>query len=202
MNKKIVVSLLSVSLMVALITATVNPSSVMAIVGLSSLDAKTIDKVQADTAGNLNIGLSDLAQKMGKSMKMKISSEDGAVIIDVTKSSKDVFASIYADTNILPADLNVSDIGKVIKYAQTYLEPIFNEKQAMGLYGILFGEACAQYKRGIVKINISKEYEGITITASGDVKTGLLKVDLKSTLGVKKCQPNRSKTMEMKVLPL
>ena len=36
---------------------------------------------------------------------------------------------------------------------------------------------------------------------SGEISTGLLKVDIKNTLGVKQCQLNESKATEMKVLP-
>lgn len=201
MCKKIMVSLLSVFLLTGLIMATVNPSTVMAIAGLSSLNVNALEKAQIDTVKNLTTGLNDLAQKMGSSSTKKTyKSDDGAVVINASKSNKDITVTIEIDASTLQ-DLNFKDIGKVIKTAQNYLKPILKEKDAMGLCGLIIGDAYAQYKKGKILINVAKEYEGLTVKGSGDVDTGLGKVILKSTLGVKQCQPNKSKTTEMKVLP-
>ncbi len=201
MSKKIVVSLLSIFLLIGLIMATVNPSTVMAIVGLSSLDVNALEKAQADTVKNLKAELSDMAQNMGSSTKKTYESDDEAVVFNISKSSQDVSVSIEFDGSLLP-EMNYKDIGKVIKVAQGYLKPVFSEKQAIGLCGLLIGDAYAQYKKGKVLINIAKEYEGITIKCSGDIDAGRGTVILKSTLGVRQCQPNKSKTTEMKALPL
>ena len=202
MTKKIVVSLLSISLMTTLIIGIVNPSYVMAIAGLSSLDVKTIEKTQVDSVEELRAGFCDLAQRMGRSTQTKCSSGDEAVVIEVCKNGQNLSVSITADTNKMPADMTINDIGKIIEYAKDYLKPIFSEKQALGLCGILLGDAYAQQKQGKDTISITKNFEEITIIASGEISTGQLKVDIKNTLGVKKCQPNKSKTMGTKALPL
>ncbi len=201
MSKKIVVSLLSILMLVALTLATINPGSVMAIVGLSSLDANTLEKTQADMIQNLTSGMTDLAKKMGNSTEKTYTSEDGAVVVKVTKGSQDIEVIIEFDGSLFP-DIDYKDIGKVMRIAQNYLKPVFTEKQAMGLCGLLIGDAYAQYRREKAIILITKEYEGITIECSGDVDLGLGRVSLKSALGVKKWQPNKSKTTEMKALPL
>ncbi len=201
MNKKFVVSLLSISLMVALSAATLNPSTVMAAVGLSSLDASALSKVQNEAVDTVRNGLKDLAAKLDKSNKASYTSEDGNVAIEVKKDDTSILVTIKADANDLPT-VDYKDIGKVVKIIHEYMKPAFTEKQTQGIYGLLIGEAYAQYKKGSMKIKITKEYEGLTIECSGNVNTGLLNVNLKGTLGEKKCQPNKSKTMEMKALPL
>jgi hypothetical protein len=197
MSKKIVVSLLSITLMAALITATANPSSVMAIVGLSSLDARSLDQAKADYVKALNTGLTDLASEMGKSTKETYSSDDEAVKISASKTEKEVTVDIYVDASKIP-EFNYKDVGKVMKVAQEYLSSAFTDKQAAALCGLLVGDAYVQYRKGNEKINISKNYDGLTITCTGNIKTGLTVLTLKSTLGVKKCLPNKSKIMEMK----
>lgn len=197
MSKKIVVSLLSISLMAALITATANPSSVMAIVGLSGLDARTLDQARADYIKSLNTGLTDLADKMGKSTQKTYSSEDEAVKISASKTDKEVTVSIFVDASKIP-EFNYKDAGKVMKVAQEYLKSVFTDKQAAALCGLLVGDAYVQYRKGNEKINISKNYEELEITCKGNIDTGLTVLTLKSTLGVKKCLPNKSKIMETK----
>lgn len=201
MSKKIVVSLLSISLTAGLTLVTLNPSSVMAAVGLKGLDVNALEKAQNEAVEAVRKGLKDLAQKMDKKGQVTYSSEDGLVVIDAVKDDKSVSVSIDADANFLP-DMDYKDIGKMSKAVQDYLKPAFNEKQTKGLCGLLIGDAYAQYKKGKIRIKVTKEYEGLTIECSGNVNTGLLKVKLKGTLGVKECQPSKSKTTEMKVLPL
>ncbi|MCX7772686.1 MAG: hypothetical protein N2376_06190 [Clostridia bacterium] len=200
MSKKILVSLLSLFLSTLLILATLNPSSVMALVGLTSLDAKAMQRTQTEMAKTLNDGMKKLAASLGRNTKLTRSSDDGAVVICVTKNTKNVAVKIQADTTLMD-DVDFKDIGKVTKMAKTYLKSILTEKQATGLCGLLFAEAYAQYKKGKTEIKMTKEFDGVTISCTGDVDLGTLEVNLVAKLGVTQC-PSKSKTTVMKVLPL
>ncbi len=202
MRKKIVVSLLGISLALVLTVVTVNPSMVMAAAGLSSLDGSALDKARNEAVETLKTGLKDLVSKLDKNGKAKYTSKDGNVVIDVKKDSDNILVTIKADANKLPANLDYKDIGKVVKIIKDYMKPAFTEDQTKALYSLLIGDAYNQYRKGNTKIKITKEFEGLTIECSGNVQTGTLTVNLKGALGEKKCQPSKSKTTEMKVLPL
>lgn len=202
MNKKIVVSLLGILLSLVLSVVVLSPSTVMAAAGLSALDASALDKVQNEAVETVKSGLKDLAEKLDKSKKASYTSKDGYVVIDAEKDSESVKVTIKADASGLPSNLDYKDISKVVKAIKDYFKPAFTENQTKSLYGLLIGDAYAQYKKGNMKINITKEYEGLTIECSGNVDTGTLTLNLKGTLGEKTCQPSKSKTTGMKVLPL
>ncbi len=199
MIKKIMVSLLSISLIAVLTIGSVIPGFALAAVGLSAGErppkAEKKDPVQL-----LKTGLCDLSLKMEAGSKASYSSEDGAVTIEVLKSNEDFLASIAADTKMISIT-DIQDIGKIIEMAKNYLEPVFTGEQTLALGSMLLGDAYIQKTQGKDKILIAKNYDGISITASGEISTGLLKVDIKNTLGVKQCQLNESKATEMKVLP-
>lgn len=200
MSKKIMVLLLSVSLLAATIMAVVNPSSVMALAGLSSIDAKTLQNVQEETIKNVSTGMNDLYQKL-IAPNVSYLSDDKVVNIKASKGDTDITVKINADASKLPY-LDYKDIGRVLRVAQNYLKPIFNEKQASGLCSLLIGDAYAQHRKGIKDIKIEKKYDDITISCSGNTGTGLFEINLKSTVGVKKCQPSKRRIlMEMRVLP-
>lgn len=199
MNKKFVVSLLSVLLLMALCLAVISPSSVMAAVGLTGEKGGLFEKVETRTLKTIKTGLDDLAINMGKDKEMKYTSSDKIVDVAANRSSKDISVIITADCSKLP-EFGYKDINKVIRLAKEYLEPIFTEKQAMGLCSMFFSDAYSEYKKGIINIKLTKEYEGITIECSGNAKTGIVNVILKGTLGVEKCLPDKRKIMETKAL--
>lgn len=199
MIRKFVVSLLSVLFLATLCIAILSPSTVMAAVGLTGEKGGLFEKVETRTLKTIKAGLDDLAYDIGKSKEMKYSSDDKIVDVKAVKDSYGITVKITADASKLP-EFSYKDINKVIKLAKEYLEPIFTEKQTMGLCSLFFSDAYNEYKKGIINIELTKKYEGITIECSGNAKTGIVNVCLKSTLGVEKCLPDKRKTMEMKAL--
>ena len=199
MIRKFVVSLLSVLFLVASCIAILSPSTVMAAAGLTGEKGGLFEKVETRTFKTIKTGLTDLAYDMGKKKEMKYSSEDKIVDVKVAKDSDNITVEIIADASKFP-EFSYKDINKVMKLAKEYLKPIFNEKQTMGLCTLFFSDAYSEYKKGVIKVKLTKEYEGITIECTGNAKTGIVYVNLKSTLGVEKCLPDKGKTMETKVL--
>lgn len=200
MSKKFVVSLLSVLLILTFCIALLSPGAVMAAVGLTGEKGGFFEKVETRTLKSIKTGLEDLAYSMGKNKEMNHSSSDKIVTISVKKDSKEIKVEITADGNQLP-EFGIKDVNKVIKLAKEYLKPIFNEKESMGLCSLFFSDAYKEYNKGIIRIKLTKEYEGITIECSGNARTGIVNVSLRSTLGVKECLPDKRKAMEMKVSP-
>lgn len=201
MSKKIMVLLLSISFMAAVIMAAINPSTVMAIAGLSSTKADSLKEIQLESAKSLNAALNELAEELDKDKTKDFSSKDGIVKIKAEKTSEDLSVNIEMDASRLPKNTNYKDLLKVMKVIQDYLKPILDKKQAMNLCGLVIGDAYAQYRKGKTKIAIDKDFEVITINCSGDTKSGHLMVDITSKLGVEKCQPSKSKTTVMKASP-
>lgn len=200
MCKKIVVSLLSIFMIGALTMVSMNPGYVMAIAGAPGEGTKALDAARDEAVRNLRADLDGLAGEIGSGKTWSYRSEDGAVEIEAFKDQGVIYVGITADAGLL-TEVDYTDFSEVLKTAQSYMQPIFTEKNTMGLCGLVLGEAYAQYKNGRKDIAITKEYDGLTVQCSGNTDTGLFKVDLKGTLGVEKCQPG-SRIMEMKALRL
>lgn len=184
MTKKFVVSLLSVLILVTFCIAFISPGTVLAAVGLTDEKPGLFEKVETRTLKTIKTGLEDLARSMGKNNEMNHTSSDKLVKIKAKKSGNEINVLIMADGSNLP-ESTIKDINKVIKVATDYLKPVLNEKQTKGLCSLFFSEACKSYKKGITTIKMTKECEGITIKCSGNARTGIISVNLKSTLGVK-----------------
>lgn len=184
MSKKFVVSLLSVLLFAAFCIALLSPSTVLAAAGLSEEKGGFFERVETRALKSIKEGLEDLAQSMGKDKEMNYSSSDKIVTINTKKDSREISVKITADGSKLP-EFGIKDLNKVIKLAREYLKPIFNESQSMGLCSLFLSDAYKEYNKGKIRIKLTKEYEGLTIECSGNAGTGIVNVNLKSTLGVK-----------------